>query len=46
MIDSGAYGERMAGYLLLNEPPIYAKLGFGRSELAVIRFHAPNGISP
>jgi len=45
MIDSSTYGEWMAGYLHLNETPIYATLGFGRSELAVTRFHAPNGFS-
>jgi AraC family transcriptional regulator len=45
MIGNGAYGERMAGYLHLNEPPIHAALGFGRSELAVTRLHAPNGFS-
>jgi AraC family transcriptional regulator len=45
MIDNGAYGERMAGYLHLNEPPLHATLGFGRSELAVTRLHAPNGFS-
>jgi hypothetical protein len=45
MIETGAYGERMAGYLHLIEPPIHAKMGFGRSELAVARLHAPNGFS-
>jgi AraC family transcriptional regulator len=45
MIDNGAYGERMARYLHLNEPPIHATLGFGRSQLAVTRLHAPNGFS-
>src|ERR1700685_3012750 len=45
MIENGAYGERMAKYLHLNKPPTYATLGFGRSELAVTRLHAPNGFS-
>jgi AraC family transcriptional regulator len=45
MMESGAYGKRMAGYLHLIEPPIHATLGFGRSELAVTRLHAPNGFS-
>ena len=45
MIETGAYGERMAGYLHLTEPPIHATLGFGRSELAVTRLHAPNGFT-
>ena len=45
MIDNGAFGERMAGYLHLNEPPIHVTLGGGRSELAVTRLHAPNGFS-
>jgi AraC family transcriptional regulator len=45
MIETGAYGERMAGYLHLTEAPIYAKLGSGRSELAVTRLNAPNGFS-
>jgi AraC family transcriptional regulator len=45
MIETGAYGERMAGYLHLTEPPIHARLGFGRSELAVTRLHAPSGFS-
>jgi AraC family transcriptional regulator len=45
MIETGAYGERMAGYLHLAEPPIYAALGSGRSELAVTRLHAPNGFA-
>ena len=45
MIERGAYGPRMAGYLHLTEPPIHAMLGFGRSELAVTRLHAPNGFS-
>src|SRR5580693_8710265 len=35
----------MAGYLHLNEPPLHATLGFGESELAVTRLHAPNGFS-
>jgi hypothetical protein len=37
MIATGAYGERMAYYLHLADPPIRATLGFGRSELAVTR---------
>src|SRR3984885_10615139 len=45
MIETGAYGERMAGYLHLAQPPIYAALGSGRSELAVTRLHAPNGFT-
>jgi AraC family transcriptional regulator len=45
MIDNGAYGERMARYLHLNEPPIHVTLGFARSQLAVTRLHAPNGFS-
>src|ERR1700678_1174903 len=45
MMETGAYGQRMAGYLHLIEPPIHATLGFGRSELAVTRLHAPNGFS-
>jgi len=45
MIATGAYGERMARYLHLTEPPIHATLGFGRSELAVTRLHAPNGFT-
>jgi len=45
MVETGAYGERMAGYLHLTEPPIYAALGSGRSELAVTRLHAPNGFA-
>ena len=45
MMETGAYGERMAGYLHLIEPPIHVTVGFGRSELAVTRLHAPNGFS-
>lgn len=45
MIEAGAYGERMSGYLHLSEPPIHARLGSGKSELAVTRLHAPNGFS-
>ena len=45
MIETGAYGERMAGYLHLFEPPIHVRLGFGRSELAVTRLHAPDDFS-
>src|ERR1700690_170294 len=45
MIETGAYGGRMAGYLHLPELPLHARLGSGRSELAVTRLHAPNGFS-
>jgi AraC family transcriptional regulator len=45
MIATGAYGERMARYLHLAEPPIHATLGFGRSEVAVTRLYAPNGFT-
>jgi hypothetical protein len=45
MLETGAYGKRMAGYLHLAEPPIYALLGSGRSKLAVTRLHAPNGFT-
>jgi len=45
MIENGAYGERMAEYLHLDKPTMHAKLGFGRSELAVTRLYAPNGFS-
>jgi AraC family transcriptional regulator len=45
VIEAGAYGERMAGYLRLAEPPIYAALGSGKFELAVTRLRAPNGFS-
>ena len=45
MIETGAYGERMAGYLHLVESPIHATLGSGRFEIAVTRLHAPNGFS-
>jgi AraC family transcriptional regulator len=45
MLETGAYGERMAGYLHLVEPPIYAPLGSDRSKLAVTRLHAPNGFT-
>jgi AraC family transcriptional regulator len=45
MIKTGAYGERIAGYLHLAEPPIYAALGSGRSELAITRLHAPDGFT-
>jgi AraC family transcriptional regulator len=45
MLETGAYGERMARYLHFAEPPIYASLGSGRSELAVTRLHAPNGFT-
>jgi AraC family transcriptional regulator len=45
MLETGAYGVRMAGYLHLAEPPMYAPLGSGRSKMAVTRLHAPNGFS-
>src|ERR1700684_3005342 len=45
MIETGAYGERMARYLHLAEPPIRATLGVGKSELAVTRLHASNGFT-
>jgi AraC family transcriptional regulator len=45
MIETGAYGERMGGYLHLAEPPIYAVLGSGKCELAVTRLRAPKGFS-
>ena len=45
MIETGAYGERMAGYLHLVEPPVHATLGFGRTALAVTRLHAPHGFT-
>ena len=45
MIENGAYGERMARYLHLSEPPLHATLGGGGSALAVTRLHAPNGFS-
>jgi AraC family transcriptional regulator len=45
MIETGAYGDRMAGYLHLAQPPIHARLGSGRSELAVTRLYAPKGFS-
>ena len=45
MIEAGAYGERMARYLHLNEPPLHTTLGSGRSELAVTRLHAPKGFT-
>jgi AraC family transcriptional regulator len=45
MMETGAYGKRMAGYLHLPEAPLHATLGFGRSELAVTRLHAPNGFT-
>lgn len=35
MIETGAYGERMAGYLHLSGPPDHAKLGVGKSQVAV-----------
>jgi AraC family transcriptional regulator len=45
MIEAGAYGERMARYLHLNESPLHTTLGSGRSELAVTRLHAPKGFA-
>ncbi len=45
MVERGAYGERMAGYLHLSQPLLYAKLGSGHSELSVTRLHAPKGFS-
>jgi AraC family transcriptional regulator len=45
MIEPGAYGQRMARYLHLTEPPIHATLGAGRSKLAVTRLCAPDGFS-
>jgi hypothetical protein len=32
MIETGAYGERMAGYLHLSGRPDHAKLGVGKSQ--------------
>jgi hypothetical protein len=45
MIETGAYGERMARYLHLVKPPLYVSLGSGMSQIAVTRLHAPNGFS-
>jgi AraC family transcriptional regulator len=45
MIETGAYGERMAGYLHLSGPPDYAKLGVGKSQVAVTRLRALRGFS-
>jgi AraC family transcriptional regulator len=45
MLETGAYGVRMARYLHLAEPPIYTLLGSGGSKLAVTRLHAPNGFT-
>jgi len=45
MIETGAYGERMAGYLHLAGPTIHTTMGSGRSEIAVTRLHAPSGFS-
>jgi len=45
MLEMGAYGERMAGYLHLPQPPLFATLGSGHSKLAVTRLHAPSGFS-
>jgi len=33
MIETGAYGERTAGYLHLAGPTIHATMGSGRSEM-------------
>jgi hypothetical protein len=45
MIETGAYGERMARYLHLVKPPLHLSLGSGMSQIAVTRLHAPNGFS-
>ena len=45
MIETGAYGERMAGYLHLSEPPDHVKLGIGKSQVAVTRLRALRGFS-
>src|ERR1700734_2324887 len=45
MIATGAYGERMARYLHLAEPPTRATLGSGRYKMAVTRLHAPHGFT-
>ena len=45
MLESGAYGERMARYLHLPVPPLYCKIGSARFQLAVTRLHAPTGFT-
>jgi AraC family transcriptional regulator len=45
VIETGAYAGRMAAYLHIAQPPLHAKLGSGKSKLAVTRLHAPNGFS-
>ena len=45
MIETGAYGERMARYLHLSGLPEHAKLGFGKFQIAVTRLHAPGGFT-
>jgi AraC family transcriptional regulator len=45
MIETGAYGERMAGYLHLSGPPVHAKLGVGKSQVAVTQLRALRGFS-
>jgi AraC family transcriptional regulator len=45
MIETGAYGERMAGYLHLSGPPDHGKLGVGKSQVAVTRLRSLRGFS-
>jgi AraC family transcriptional regulator len=45
MLETAAYGSRMAQYLHLDQPPLYATLGSHRAQIAVTRLHAPNGFS-
>ncbi len=45
MIETGAYGERMAGYLHLSGTPEHVKLGLGKSKVAVTRLRALQGFS-
>ena len=45
MIETGAYGQRMAGYLHLADSPICGTLGSGKSALAITRLQAPNGFT-
>jgi AraC family transcriptional regulator len=45
MLEMGAYGERMAGYLHLPQPPLFTTLGSGHCKLAATRLHAPSGFS-
>jgi len=45
MIETGAYGRRMAGYLHLADSPIHGTLGSGKSALAITRLQAPNGFT-